>query len=189
MSDELTEVLGRLTKAVEDAGPRLRTRKEFRAARDWLRAQPESEDAADDQAREASAHLDMLALLQAEIDEKVAGEEKEKGRRKREDEALLQRLQSEFKLYAALIVAGFLIPPFLLAPFPQLCAVGIVPPLVGFLRVRGIHKQLEGRQWIILLDTVEEHTGRLKFADYTALAALGIGLLWTVVGFIRAGMS
>lgn len=189
MSDELTEVLGRLTTAVEDAGPRLRTRKEFRSARDWLRGQPESSDAPADQAREAAAHLDMLALLQAEIDEAIAAEEREKGRRKQEDEAVLSRLQSEFKLYAGLIVLGFVIPPFLVAPFPQFCALGIVPPLFGFLRVRGIHKELDGRQWIILLDTVEEHTGRLKFADYTALAAMGIGLLWTVVGFIRAGMS
>jgi len=185
VSDELTTVLATLTEAVEDADPRLKTRKEYRSARDWLRDR--AGDEAEDEVRQARAHLDMLALLQAEIDDKSAREEAEKARRRTEDAQILKRLQGEFRLYSALILAGFLIPPFLFAPFPKIVAVGIIPPLWGFLRVRGLHSQLRGRQWIVLLDTVEEHTGRLKFADWIALGCMAIVGLWTLVALTIAG--
>ena len=177
-----------LTRDLEEADAHLRARKEWKAAEAWRRDMSERLDdvaadpeAAEDVVREADAHRDMLALARTETEQRVAAEERTRQTRLAEDETLLSGMEKELKVYIALIVTTFLLPPALFAPFKTWCALGALPAIFGAAHMSSVTSGVKGRAWLILQDRVEQVMSRIRFAHAIAGASMVVTLLW--IGF------
>ena len=184
-TSRLEATLAELDDVIEEAGPRLRGREEFKAADRWRRdlGDIESVEEPEDRVREAEAHRDLLSLAQAEIDQALAGEDRLKRVRLQEDEELLGQIEREVKIYGALILTGFILPPALMAFGPWL-ALGALAPLVGMFRLLRVTGRSAGRAWLILHDRVDQPMKLVTFAHAIAAASwlvMGAWLLFVLV--------
>ena len=186
----LTAVLAELRDHVEDASPRLRSRKEWKAADSFERQHGEADDpdgeALDDLIREAEAQRDLLAIARTESEQALADEERVRQSRLTEDEALLAHLQTELKVFGGFILATFLLPPALFAPLGPWIGLGAVPAVLGMARMSGVSGKVKGRRWLILKDRVDEVEKKIRFAHGIALASVGLTALWVVFAMLAS---
>ena len=183
-TSRLEAVLAELETSLEEADPRLRLRKEWKAADRWKRELDprsglEAAGEIDDVVREAEAQRDMLALARAEVDQEQSAEDRLKRVRLAEDEELLAVVERELKVYGGLILAGFVLPPALLAFGPWL-VVGAVAPLVGMLRMVRATSACSGRAWLILQDRIEQPMKLVLFAHAIAVASWLVAGAWVL---------
>ena len=178
-TSRLDAVLAELDHDLEDAAPRLRSRKEWKAADRWRRQLDEASlgDEVDDVVREAEAQRDLLALARAEVDQEQTAEDRLKRVRLSEDEELLALVERELKLYGGLILAGFILPPALLAFGPWL-VLGAAAPVAGMLRMVRATAKTSGRAWLILQDRVDQPMKLVRFAHAIAGASLLLTGAW-----------
>ncbi len=186
-NSRLEAVLAELETLVEEADPRLRTRKEWKAADRWMREleRPVPDADSEDRVREAEAQRDLLNLASAELDQQVAAEDRLKRTRLREDEELLGQVERELRIYGILVGTGFLLPLGLFAFGPWLVA-GAAAPLVGLMRMLRVVGRTSGRAWLILQDRIDQPMKLVRFLHLLA----GLSGLWTaallVFALIRA---
>jgi hypothetical protein len=175
-------VLEALEGDFDVADPRVRSRQEWKDADVWFRSfgpgEGLTEEEVDDAVRQAEAHRDLLGLATAEIRQTLDAEERTRALRLREDEQLLAMLQLELKVYAGLIAAAFFLPPVIMAPFGEFLLLGLIPSIVGMLRMLAASKRVSGRGWLILQDRVDQVTRMIPFAHGIAGSTWLIGALW-----------
>lgn len=178
-TSRLKAVLAHLDHDMEEADPRLRSRKEWKAADSWRRGLGELDqvEETDDRVREAEAHRDLVALAWSEIEQELAAEDRLKRVRLQEDEGLLGEVERELKVYGTLILAGFILPPALMAFGPWL-VLGAAPPLVGLLRMLRVTGRTSGRAWLILQDRVDQPMKMVRFGHAIAVASWLLTVAW-----------
>ena len=171
----LEAVLTELDDLLEEATPRLRSRKEWKQADRWRRELGEIGELTEleDRIREAEAQRDLLSLAASELAQEVAAEDRLKRIRLAEDEELLGQIERELKIYGIFIAAGFIVPPILLTFGPWL-VLGAAAPLVGLLRMLRVTGRSSGRAWLILQDRVDQPKKLILFGHLLA------GLSWLV---------
>lgn len=184
----LAAVMAELHNTVEEAGPRLRARTEWKVADSFVRNSSDDDgldgEALEDLVREAEAKRDLLAIAEAETSHEVAAEENLREIRLAEDEAMLTMMQTELKVFGGFILATFLLPPALFAPIGPWVGFGAVPALLGMARMSKASSQVKGRRWLILLDRVAEVEKKVRFAHAIALASMGLTALWVVFAIL-----
>jgi hypothetical protein len=169
------------------ADPRVRPRKEYKAAQEWARTvEPDTLEgvAREDAVREGEAHRDLLDLAATEVKARVDAEDRTKRARLQEDEELLTMLGNVLKAYAALIVTAFVLPPATLAPFGAYCGFGGFAAAFGFAKMFGALSQVEGRAWLILQDRVDQVLQRIRMAHVGAAGAVLLSVLWVVIALL-----
>ncbi len=186
MSDtnRLIQLIASLQDTLETTDPRVRSRKEYKAAAGWARTvEPDTleGDAREDEVRHGEAHRDLLDLATTEVMSRVDAEERTKRTRLSEDEQLLTMLGKVLKLYAGLIVAGFVVPPATLGPFGAFCGFGGFFAAIGFAKMYAALAKVEGRSWLILQDRVDQVLQRIKMAHVGAGGAVVLSILWVVI--------
>jgi len=183
----LTDLITALEARVEAADPRVRTRKEWKAADSWVRAvEPDAVDGTDreDTVREGEALRDLLDLASSEVKARVDAEDATKRARLSEDEELLGMLSGELKIYGGLIFAAFLIPPATLTMLGAFCGFGVLPAVFGFARMFSATAKVDGRAWLILQDRVDQLLQRIKMAHGGAAGAVLLTILWVVIALL-----
>lgn len=180
-SSRLEAVLAELDHLIEEADPRLRGRKEWKAADRWRRQLEQPAEAADleDRVREAEAQRDLLSLAGTEVSQELAAEERLKRVRLAEDEELLGQVERELKVYGGLILAGFILPPALLAFGPWL-VLGAAAPVIGLMRMIRVTGRTSGRAWLILQDRVDQPMKVVLFCHLIAGLSGVVTIAWLV---------
>jgi hypothetical protein len=186
-----TDLAQRIADAVESAPPLLRARSEWKVLERWHREFEEAVPTgslSEDEVREAEAKLDLFDLARSEVELAQQVDDEAREARLRADKELLAALGSEGKVYIGLIALSFVLPPLLLlTPLGLLLILGVVPALLGFLRMRGVEQPANGRVWLVLQDHVDEVLERVRLLHGAAIAALLLTGVWTVLEMFSAG--
>ena len=68
-----------------------------------------------------------------------------------------------------------------------LLILGVVPGLLGFLRMRGVEQPTIGRVWLVLQDHVDEVLERVRLLHGAAITALLLTGVWTMLEIFSSG--
>ncbi len=191
-SSDLDRIIDALQEDVDAAVGALRGRSEFRAAAACLKALAGDRDAlagdpaaAADRVREAEAARDLLQLAADEEEQARSAEDALKRDLRRQDEALLARAEGELKVYWMCIGLGFALPILLVMPFGAWCALALVPVGWGVSRMVNATGGMQGRTWVVFLDTVNQLEKKIRFAHGMAGASAVLVALWFVFALLR----
>jgi hypothetical protein len=142
----------------------------------------------EDEVREAEAKLDMFDLARSEVELAQQVDDEAREARLRVDKELLEALGTEGKVYIGLIALSLVLPPLLLlTPVGLLLILGVVPALLGFLRMRGVEQPTIGRVWLVLQDNVDEVLERVRLLHGAAITALLLTGVWTMLEIFSSG--
>ena len=181
----------RIADSVESASPLLRVRTEWKVLEELHRGLEEAGPEAsfsEDQVREAEAKLDLFALARSEVELAQQIDDEAREARLRVDKELLEALGAEGKVYIGLIALSLVLPPLLLlTPVGLLLILGVVPGLLGFLRMRGVEQPTIGRVWLVLQDHVDEVLERVRLLHGAAITALLLTGVWTMLEIFSSG--
>jgi len=144
----------------------------------------------EDEVREAEAKLDLFDLARSEVELAQQVDDEAREARLRIDKELLEALSAEGKVYIGLIALSLVLPPLLLlTPVGLLLILGVVPALLGFLRMRGVEQPTTGRVWLVLQDHVDEVLERVRLLHGAAIAALLLTGVWTILEIFSSGIE
>ena len=181
----------RIADSVESASPLLRVRTEWKVLEALHRGLEEAGPEAsfsEDQVREAEAKLDLFDLARSEVELAQQIDDEAREARLRVDKELLEALGAEGKVYIGLIALSLVLPPLLLlTPVGLLLILGVVPVLLGFLRMRGVEQPTIGRVWLVLQDHVDEVLERVRLLHGAAITALLLTGVWTMLEIFSSG--
>jgi len=191
----LDGVVAEIEHALEEADLPLQQREEWKnatafcAALGERRAQLGDDSVATaDLVREAEATRDLLSIAHTEVELAAESARAGKEQRFREDERLLALLESQGNRYAGLILASFLLPIFFITypPLSRFVLLALIPSLSGFLRMKAVCDELEGRIWLILQARVDVKFSRIRMFHGAAAGSAVAGLLWFVVALVSS---
>ena len=187
------DLIQRIADSVESASPLLRARPEWKVLEELHRGLEEvglEVSFSEDEVREAEAKLDLFDLARSEVELAQQVDDEAREARLRIDKELLEALSAEGKVYIGLIALSLVLPPLLLlTPVGLLLILGVVPALLGFLRMRGVEQPTTGRVWLVLQDHVDEVLERVRLLHGAAIAALLLTGVWTILEIFSSGIE
>ena len=191
---QLDHLVSALDETLDDAEASLKVRPQWKSARAFLdelsgrRAElADAPEALEEMVRETEAQRDLLDLFLEQSAEEQRVNDQVRRDRLREDEQLLTQGAAELKVYQGLIVAAFVLPPFLMLypPIAKFLLLGLMPAGFGYLQVRQAFESFEGRAWLVLLDRVNQLEDRVRKTHMGAIGSVLLALLWLVLAMLR----
>jgi hypothetical protein len=191
----LDGVVIEIERALEEADLSLQLREEWKNATSFCAALAERRVQAGDDSgavadlmREAEASRDLLSIAQTEVEQAAEAAQAGREQRLREDERLLVLLEAQGNRYAGLILTSFVLPIFFITypPISSFVLLALIPSFAGFLRMKAVCDELEGRIWLILQARVDAKMSRIRMFHGAAVGCAVAGLLWFVVALVSS---